>query len=53
MKKGAWVVMLLMLFVSSCKTTKTHCDAYGGAEYDIHKLQLESEKKYSTTCTIK
>jgi hypothetical protein len=47
------IILLALLITTGCKTTKTHCDAYGQVEYDIHKLQLESEKKYSTTCTIK
>jgi hypothetical protein len=51
MKKAA--IVLLVLILQGCKTTKTHCDAYGEVEYDIHKTQLESQKKYTTVCTLK
>jgi hypothetical protein len=53
MRKSAWVVMLLMLFVSSCKTTKTSCDAYGEVEYDINKSNLESQKKYHSYTSLR
>lgn len=42
-----------MLVTLSCKSTKTHCDAYGEVDDDIHKSNLESQKKYSSVCTIK
>ena len=46
-------MFVLMIVLCSCKTTKTHCDAYGEVEYDIHKSNVESQKKYSSVCTIK
>lgn len=46
--------MLLVLLVTlSCKSSKAPCDAYGEVEYDIHKSNVESQKKYSSVCTIK
>lgn len=47
------IILLVLLITTGCKTTKTPCDAYSEVEYDIHKIQLESQKKYSTVCTLK
>jgi len=51
MKKIIVIVSLIVL--ASCKTSKTHCDAYGELEYDIHKVELESQKKYSSVSALK
>jgi hypothetical protein len=51
MKKIIVIVSLIVL--ASCKTSKTHCDAYGELEYDIHKAELESQKKYSSDSALK
>lgn len=47
------IVVLISLALVSCKSTKTQCDAYGEVEYDIHKSNAESQKKYTTTTSIK
>ena len=47
------LVLILVLGLYSCKSTKHNCDAYGDLEYDIHKVQLENEKKYNSTYTIR
>jgi len=51
MKKIIVIVSLIVL--ASCKTSKTHCDAYGELEYDIHKIDIDSQKKYTSVCTLK
>lgn len=51
MKKMLMLIPFLGLL--SCKSAKTHCDAYGEVEYDIHKIELESQKKYTSVCTLK
>lgn len=47
------LVVILVFGLYSCKTGKHKCDAYSNVEYDIHKIQLESGKKYTSTYTIK
>ena len=44
-----------LLLLVSCKTSSHKCDAYGSVdpEFDIHKVSLEQQKKYTTVCTIK
>ena len=47
------IFILALLITTGCKTSKSHCDAYGEVEYDIHKTNLEAQKKYTSVCTIK
>lgn len=47
------IILLVLLIATGCKSTKTHCDAYGEVEYDIHKVEQESQKKYTSVCTLK
>jgi len=44
-----------LLLLVSCKTSSHKCDAYGSVdlEFDIHKVSIEQQKKYTTVCTIK
>ena len=52
MKKLLVVTGLIVL--ASCKSTSHKCDAYGSVEeYDIHKNDLELQKKYSSYIVIK
>ena len=47
---------VLIVVVSACKTSSHKCDAYGYMEveeYDIHKLNAESQKKYSSCFVVK
>lgn len=53
MKKLVWGV-LLVIGITGCKTAGHKCDAYGMQEEDdINIENVESQKKFVTTCTIK
>jgi hypothetical protein len=45
-------LFILAIVLSSCKTSQ-RCEAYGEVEYDIHKEQLEAQKKYCSIEKIK
>ncbi len=49
---------LSLMVLTSCKTTShVKCDAYSInnniEEYDIHKMEIEKNKKYSSIVSIK
>ena len=51
MKKCIVVIALLAV---SCKSTSHKCDAYGSTnELDIHKVNIESQKKYCSYVVVK
>ena len=51
------LIASFILVLSSCKSSKGHCDAYGNkSSYtndDIDKQSMESDKKYITVTVIK
>ena len=58
MKKFSVLIILSLLVLTSCKTTShVKCDAYSInnniEEYDIHKMEIEKNKKYSSFVSIK
>jgi len=58
MKKFLVLINLSLLVLTSCKTTShVKCDAYSinenNEEYDINKIMLENNKKYSSFVSIK
>lgn len=58
MKKFLVLITLYSVILTSCKTTShVKCDAYSinnnVEEYDIHKIEMEKNKKYSSIVSIK
>jgi hypothetical protein len=55
--KKALFLLVLSLIISSCKSSShVKCDAYGSVdniEFDIEKSNIERQKKYVTTVSIK
>lgn len=53
--KKVFIVGGLLLLMVSCKTSKHKCDAYGDTniEYDIHQIDIESQKKYNSVTSLK
>lgn len=55
-----FLILLMSIILTSCKSSNGHCDAYGNKsadnnelEFDIYKSHNNNMEKYVTTTSIK